>query len=234
MLSPAVGQSGARPGPMQDAVAAMIVTEAVERYLESLRAEPDDVLAAMEHHAARDGIPIVVPPTGALLHVLTAATGARRVLEIGTAIGVSTLYIARALPPDGTIVTFDIDEQRLAAARDYLARAGVLELVQLHHQDAREGLRELTGPFDLAFIDGTKIEYGDYLAQLVPMLRTGGLLVVDNVLMSGTVAEGHGDGHWSDQQVATAREFNEQLLSHPLLSTTITPIGDGVALAARR
>ena len=86
-------------------VPAVIVTEAVSRYLAELRSESDPVLAEMEAHGARDGIPIVVPETGALLHVLALASGARRVLEVGTAIGVSTLYLARALPDDGRVVS---------------------------------------------------------------------------------------------------------------------------------
>src|SRR3981081_2588137 len=110
----------------------------------------------MEAHAARDHIPIVVPETGALLHVLALARGARRVVEVGTAIGVSTLYLARALSPGGSVISFEIDERRHAAARDYLERAGVLDRVELRLQDARTGLAGLEGPFDMAFIDGVK------------------------------------------------------------------------------
>jgi predicted O-methyltransferase YrrM len=209
----------------------MIVTEAVTDYLAGLRAEPDPVLAEMEAHGARDGVPIVVPETGALLQVLALACGVRRILEVGTAIGVSTLYLARALPPDGTIVSFEIDEQRHAAARDYLGRAGVLDRAELRLQDAREGLQALDGTFDMAFIDGVKAQYGDYFDALLPRLRSGGILAVDNVLMSGTVAEGRSDGHWTDEQIATARAFNERLLSHEQLVGTLTPVGDGVLVA---
>src|SRR5437764_6640065 len=141
----------------------MIVTEAVSAYLSTLRATADDVLAEMEAHAARDRIPIVVPETGALLHVLALARGARRVVEVGTAIGVSTLYMARALQPGGQVVSFEIDPERHAAARGYIQRAGVLDRTDLRLEDARSGLRALEGPFDLAFIDGVKAEYGEYL-----------------------------------------------------------------------
>lgn len=212
----------------------MIVTQAVSEYLAGLRPEPDPVLAEMEAHGARDGIPIVVPETGALLHVLALACGARRVLEVGTAIGVSTLYLVRALPPEGTIVSFEIDAERQAAAREYLGRAGVLERCDLRLEDAREGLRALDGAFDMAFIDGVKAQYGDYFDALLPLVRHGGLLAVDNVLMSGTVAEGRSDGHWTDEQISTARAFNERLLRHDELSGTLTPVGDGVLVAVRR
>lgn len=212
----------------------MIVTEAVDSYTESLRTEPDPVLAEMEHHAARDGIPIVVPQTGALLHVLALACKARRVVEVGTAIGVSTLYLARALPPDGKVISFEIDEERHTAARSYLERAGVGDRTDLRLQDAREGLAGLDEQFDMAFIDGVKTQYGDYFDKLLPLLREGGLLVVDNVLMGGTVAEGRSDGHWSDEQIGNARAFNERLLHSEGLSGTVTPVGDGVLVAVKR
>jgi predicted O-methyltransferase YrrM len=212
----------------------MIVTDAVSGYLASLREAPDPVLAEMEAHAARDRIPIVVPETGALLHVLALARGARLVLEVGTAIGVSTLYIARALPPGGKIVSFEVDQRRHVAARGYLERAGMIDRADLRLQDAREGIEALEGGFDMAFVDGVKAQYGDYFDALLPLLRSGAVLAVDNVLMSGTVAEGASDGHWSEEQIRTARAFNQRLLAHDELTGTITPVGDGVLVAVRR
>ena len=86
----------------------------------------------------------------------------------------------------------------------------------------------------MAFIDGVKAQYGDYFDLLVPLLGEGAVLAVDNVLMSGTVAEGRSDGHWTEQQIATARAFNDRLMSHEQLTCTIAPIGDGVLLGVRR
>jgi predicted O-methyltransferase YrrM len=188
----------------------------------------------MELHAARDRIPIVVPETGELLHVLALARGARRILEVGTAIGVSTLYMARALPEDGTIVSFEIDAERHEAARGYLERAGVLSRADLRLQDAREGLPELDPPFDMAFVDGVKAQYGQYFDALVPLLGSRAVLAVDNVLMSGTVAEGYSDGEWRQEQIVNARAFNQRLLADPELSGTLTPVGDGVLVAVKR
>jgi predicted O-methyltransferase YrrM len=212
----------------------MIVTNAVADYLADLRGQPDPVLAEMEERGAREGIPIVVPETGGLLHVLALCRGARRIVEVGTAIGVSTLYLARALPEDGVVVSFEIDPERQAAAREYLERAGVLDRTDLRLQDAREGLEALEGPFDMAFIDGVKTQYGEYFDALLPLLGPRAVLAVDNVLMSGTVAEGRGDGHWSDEQIARARDFNRRLLDHRELVGTLTPVGDGVLVAVRR
>jgi predicted O-methyltransferase YrrM len=212
----------------------MIVTNAVAEYLASLRAQPDPVLAEMEERGAREGIPIVVPGTGALLHLLALCRGARRIVEVGTAIGVSTLYLARALPDGGVVVSFEVDPDRHAAARGYLDRAGVIDRIDLRLQDAREGLDSLEGPFDMAFIDGVKTQYGEYFDALLPLLGSGAVLAVDNVLMSGTVAEGRSDGHWTDQQIAQARAFNHRLLDNHELVGTVTPVGDGVLVAVRR
>lgn len=212
----------------------MIVTNAVAEYLASLRAQPDPVLAEMEERGAREGIPIVVPGTGALLHLLALCRGARRIVEVGTAIGVSTLYLARALPDGGVVVSFEVDPDRHAAARGYLDRAGVIDRTDLRLQDAREGLDSLEGPFDMAFIDGVKTQYGEYFDALLPLLGSGAVLAVDNVLMSGTVAEGRSDGHWTDQQIAQARAFNHRLLDNHELVGTVTPVGDGVLVAVRR
>jgi predicted O-methyltransferase YrrM len=213
----------------------MIVTDAVRRYTEELRAEPDPVLSEMEQCAARDGIPIVVPQTGVLLHVLALACAARRIVEVGTAIGVSTLYLARALPADGKVVSFDIDSERQDAARAYLGRAGVADRCDLRLKDARDGLVELeAGAYDVAFIDGTKTQYSDYFDRLLPLLRKGGILIVDNVLMGGTVAEGRGDEEWTSEQIKSARAFNERLLHSEGLTGTVTPVGDGVLIAVKR
>jgi predicted O-methyltransferase YrrM len=208
----------------------MIVTDQVRDYLERVRPRPDPVLAEMEAHGARDGIPIVPPNTGALLEVLVRAGRVRRALEVGTAIGVSTLYIARGLADGGTIVSFEVDPERHQAARGYLERAGLLDRTDLHLQDAREGLRSLTGSFDFAFLDGVKSQYGDYLELVVPMLSSGALLAVDNVLWGGTVADPDDD----TENAAGLRAFNQRLLSNPDLIATVTPVGDGVLVAVRR
>lgn len=208
----------------------MIITDRVQDYLEAVRRSPDPLLAEMEAHGERDGIPIVLPPTGALLQVLALAHGARRALEVGTAIGVSTLYIARGLLPGATIVSFEIDQERHQAARGYLDRAGLDVRADLRLQDAREGLQSLDGSFDFAFLDGVKAQYGHYFELVMPLLAPGALLVVDNVLMGGSVA----DPADTSARAVTARAFNERLLSDPDLTATVTPVGDGVLVAVRR
>lgn len=213
----------------------MIVTDAVSDYLRGLRPAPDPVLAEMEAQGDRDGVPIVVPEVGELLHVLALGARARRIVEVGTAIGVSTLYLARALPDDGVIVSFEVDPERHAAARDYLDRARVLQRADLRLEDARAGLQSLEpGTFEFAFLDGVKAQYGDYLELVIPLLAPGGVLASDNVLMSGTVAAGHSDGNWTDGQIEIMRAFTARVLADERLVGTVTPVGDGVLVAVRR
>jgi predicted O-methyltransferase YrrM len=212
-------------------VPTVIVSDSVAGYLSQMRAQPDPLLAEMEEQGAREGIPIVMPDTGAFLHVLALASRARRVLEVGTAIGVSTLYLARAVPEDGEVVSFEINQQRQRVAQSYLERAGLGNRIDLRLQDAREGLRELEGEFDFAFLDGVKAQYGDYLDGVLPRLRPGGVLAVDNVLRGGSVAEAAENR--SDEQATLMREFNQQLLEDEQLTGTITPVGDGVLVAVK-
>jgi predicted O-methyltransferase YrrM len=212
----------------------MIVTDTVEGYLRSLVPEPDAVLAEMRKHGDRDDIPIVVPEAGALLSVLVTLAAPRLVVEVGTAIGVSTLHIARALPEGGRIISFEVDPDRHAAARAYLDRAGMLDRADLRLQDAGAGLEALDGPVDMVFLDGLKGDYPRHLALALPLLRPGGMVAVDNMLMSGAVAAGRGDGHWSDEAVADMRAFTRSLLDDDRLVATVLPVGDGVAVAVRR
>ena len=171
----------------------VILAEGLEGYLRSLVPEPDPVLAEMVAHGERDGIPIVYPETGLLLEVLVAAVRVRgRPSRSGTAIGVSTLHIARALGEGGSVVSFEVDAGRQEAARGYLERAGLADRADLRLQDGAEGLEALTGPFDFAFLDAFKDDYARHLALVVPLLRPGGAVAIDNVLLSGMVASSAG------------------------------------------
>ncbi|HET7050885.1 MAG TPA: O-methyltransferase [Solirubrobacteraceae bacterium] len=212
----------------------VILTKAVDEYLATLRREPDGVLAEMEAQAERESIPVVPPETGELLGLLARIRGASRVVEIGTAIGVSTLYIARALGADGQVVSFEIDPARHEAARDYLQRAGLLDRVDLCLQDAREGLASLEGPFDMAFVDAAKMQYGDYIELLLPLLAPRAVMAIDNMLMSGTVATGRGDGNWTEDQIEMARALNARVVGMPEFDASLLPVGDGVLVAVRR
>jgi caffeoyl-CoA O-methyltransferase len=208
----------------------LINDPAVTDYLTGLEPEPDALLAEMRAHGERDRIPIVEHVTGGLLETLAAATGAKRAVEVGTAIGVSTLHLARG---GAHVTSFEVDAERHEAAKDYLKRGGFEPDLRL--QDATEGLATLEpGSFDLAFIDGPKSGYGTHLDQVVGLLRPGGLLLVDNVLMGGGAATGEPTNQWSEESVALIRDFNARLKARDDLRASFLAVGDGVALAVRQ
>lgn len=211
----------------------MILPPAIDHYLAGLVPAADPLLAEMRAHGRRDGIPIVVPETGLLLEVLVAACKPRTVVEVGTAIGVSTLHIARSLPPGGRVTSFEIDPERHAAATEYLARAGLSDRVDLRLTDAADGLAALTEAVDLAFLDGRKDDYPRHLEQVLERLRPAGLVVIDNMLMDGEVVEPDRTGRWGAAQVERMRSFTAALAERSELRCTVLAVGDGVAVCVR-
>lgn len=200
-----------------------------ERYLERLLPPRDALLAEMEEHARRGDVPIADPEVGRLLEVLARAKGARRIVEIGTAIGYGALRLARGAP-QAQVVTIDRDPEMLAAARGYLERGGVLDRVELVEGEALEAIGRLQPPFDLAWVDAAKADYRRYLDRLLPLVVVGGLLVFDNVLWKGRVADPPDD---DDPTADHLRTFNAYLMMHPQLTASVVPLGDGVALATK-
>ncbi len=199
------------------------------RYLERLLPPRDALLREMEEHSARQRIPSSDPEVGRLLEVLVRARGARRALEIGTAIGYGTLSLLRA-GPDVQVVSIDPDPARLGAARGYLEKAGVLRRAELVQGKALEVLPTLTGPFDLVYIDALKTEYRRYLDLALPLVAVGGLVVVDNLLWKGRIAEPPAEPTAEDRAIAA---FNPYFLSHPQLRAVLLPLGDGVGLGVK-
>jgi predicted O-methyltransferase YrrM len=210
-----------------------ILSEHVEAYLRDLRPERSEVMAEMEGLAEREGVPIVHWETGRLLAAMCRALDPL-VLEVGTAIGYSTLHMAEQLER-GRVVTLERDAERAAQARDFLSRAGVAGRVDIVEGDARETIREVEGPFGLLFVDGTKVEYGEYVELAMPKLSERALLVVDNLLMSGEVALPEGaDTFWSAENLASARALNSELVNSNQWVACVLPVGDGIGVAARR
>ena len=211
-----------------------IRSDHVEQYLASVRPARPEPLPEMEELAERDEVPIVNWETGRLLATLVAALDPARVLEVGTAIGYSTLHMASALR-GGSIVTIERDPERARQAREFLTRSGVIERVEIVEADAREAIASLDGPFDLLFLDATKDEVFDYLEAAEPKLSEHALLVVDNLLMGGEVAlPDDAETRWRPEALAAARRFNRELLASEGWLGSVLPVGDGVGLAVRR
>ena len=206
-------------------------------FIDSVAPAPHPVLVEMEAEAERDGIPILDRASGRILAVLAA--GRVRIVEVGTAIGYSTLCMALAQPPAGTIVTLDPDVSRTDRARAFWRRAGVPDdriavvnapaLVAFERADP-----ELEGPFDLAFLDAIKAEYAAYVDVLVPRLCAGALVVADNVLYHGLVAgrrDVDQEGPGAHASADAMRAFDAAVLSDPRFAAAILPVGDGLLVA---
>lgn len=207
-----------------------IVSGCVERYLEEVLPPRGRVLAAMENEARRRGIPIVGPQVGRLLASLAAATGARRVFELGSAIGYSTLWICLGAHPRARVHYTDRSEACAEEARVYLERAGVLERVKFHVvEDAVDALSVAPGHFDLVFNDIDKAGYPRAFREAIPRLRIGGVYVADNCLWSGRVT----DGRSRDAATLALRDHNRMAMEDDRLVGTILPIRDGVFVGTR-
>jgi caffeoyl-CoA O-methyltransferase len=201
-------------------------------YLESLAGAPDAVTLDLENDGRGDDIPIVDRETGRLLAVLVSAKQPHEILEIGTAYGYSTLWMAKALGPGARVVTIDPDRTRTARAESYFARGGVRDRIEIRNAPALEVLPTLPASgFDMVFIDALKEEYGEYLRRSIPLLRHGGLVVVDNLLWAHRASLPKKDG--DDASLVAIRRFNEELFRHPQLLATILPVGDGVGVAVK-
>jgi predicted O-methyltransferase YrrM len=211
---------------------------AVDRYIAELFVPPDPALDAALQACSAAGLPPhqVSPSQGKLLHVLARIQGARTILEIGTLGGYSTIWLARALPPGGSLITLEADPKHAQVARANIARAGLADVVELRLGRALDTLPELAaegrGPFDLIFIDADKRSYADYLAWALRLVRRGGMIIADNVVRRGAVA----DPASGDPGVQGVRRFNELLAAESgVIATEIQTVGskgyDGFAIA---
>jgi len=211
---------------------------AVDTYLGDLLLPPDAVLNEALAASAAAGLPeIQVSPTqGKLLHLLARIQGARRILELGTLGGYSTIWLARALPPGGRLVTLESDAKHADVTRANLVRAGLDAMVDLRLGPALETLPRLAaeghGPFDLIFIDADKEGYAAYFTWALRLSRRGTVIVADNVVRKGAVI----DPHHSDPRVQGVRRFFDLLAAEPrVTATAIQTVGgkgyDGLAIA---
>jgi caffeoyl-CoA O-methyltransferase len=172
------------------------------------------------------------PEQGTFMTLLTRLIGARQAVEIGTFTGYSSLAIARGLPDDGRLLCCDVSEEWTSIARDAWKQAGVEHKVELRLGPAADTLRALPSDpvFDLAFIDADKTSYPVYYAELLPRMRTGGVILVDNVFQDGRVVEEHPDS----ENVRVIKEFNAMVAADDRVDVVMLPIADGLTLAVKR
>ena len=197
---------------------------AVDRYLTELFVPADPALDAALEASAAAGLPSIQVSAnqGKLLHLLARMAGAKRILEIGTLGGYSTIWLARALAPGGRLVTLEYEPKHADVARANIVRAGLAGVVEVIVGPALQSLPKLTGPFDLIFIDADKTGYPDYLEWSLKLSRPGTVVVADNIVRKGAVV----DANSADANVRGVRRFNELLVaSKRITATAIQTVG---------
>ena len=206
-----------------------IVPPELDAYVRELLPARDPVIAEMEAYAAEHNVPIVGPAVGTLLEILARSIGAGRVFEMGSAIGYSTAFFARAVGRGGQVVYTDGSAENAARAQSYLERAGLADRVVFRVGDAAGSLDATTGYYDVVFIDVDKDGYPRALQSAAPRVRRGGYLLADNTLWSGKVV----DPAVRDAATEGIRQFNRTLFALQEFRSVIVPLRDGVAIARR-
>jgi len=201
-------------------------------YLDKLHPASESLLAEMEEYAEANRVPIADREVALFLEITARATGARKVLEIGMAIGYAVLHLLRGMGADGQVVTIEPSEEMISRAGGYFQRAGVSERVRVERGYALEVIPTLADEFDLVYLDAMKEEYEDYLELSLPRLRTGGVVIADNLLWGGQVA---GEIRSPDQQKSTEglRRFNKHFVNHKNLRAVVLPVGDGLGYGVK-
>lgn len=213
---------------MKDRIDAILRREQGE-YLDSLLPARDPLLREMERYAHQHGQPIADPEVGQLLRILVRTRKPRRILEVGTNIGYSVITMGRECAANAIIETIEIDPAILEVARRFVDRAALQSNIVFHQGAALEVLPRLKGTFDFAFIDCVKTEYGDYVDLLMPRLEPGAVMVFDNLLWKGQVAEQAGT-----EEAKALRELNARLMADASLISIILPLSDGIGIAVKR
>jgi caffeoyl-CoA O-methyltransferase len=205
-----------------------ILQRPVERYLDSLLPKRDAVLSEMEAYAKKRDIPIIGPVCGRLLYLMAQLSGAKRIYEMGSAIGYSTIWLARAAGEDAEIFYTDGNPENARRARENFRRSGVESRIRLLVGDAVELMDGVPGEFDLVFIDVDKHQYPAALRKALPRIRSGGLLVTDNVLWYGRSAR-----RAKDARTRAIQQFNRMIYKSSELFPVIVPLRDGVAVCRK-
>lgn len=209
-------------------MAGEITNEAVEKYLYDTLPPRDAVLAEMEKQAAAESIPIIGPAVARLLYLLAQISGAKRIFEMGSAIGYSTIWLARAAGPKAEIFYTDGDPKNAKRAQEFFKRAGVGKRIRQMTGDALEMLDRVRGKFDIIFIDVNKEQYPAALKKAVPRIKRGGLLITDNTLWSGRVARAA-----DNDATRGVQEFNRAVYASKELFPVMIPLRDGVTVCRK-
>ena len=202
----------------------------IDEYLYKLLPARDEVVTEMEKYAAENDIPIIGPAVARMLALFVQVSGAKRIFEMGSAIGYSTIWLARAAGPKGKVVYTDGDPEKARRARDYFRRAGVAKRIEIRVGNALALVKKAPGTFDVIFNDVDKHQYPDALHAALPKLRRGGLFITDNTLWSGKAAR---PAAADDADTQGVQEFNRLVYSSKKLYPVLIPLRDGVAVCQK-
>lgn len=212
----------------------MIVNPGIVEYINSLELDDNTFLEEIEADARRNHVPIVKPETKNLLKLLVLMQKPKRILEVGAAVGFSSLYMNSYQPEDGTIVTIERNEKRIQKAKENIKAAKKEDSITLLEGDAIAILKDLSGDFDFIFVDAAKGQYIHFLDDVLRLLAPGGLLVSDNVLQDGDIAKSRYAIERRDRTIhKRMRDYLYTIKNHEELETTILPVGDGVAISLK-
>lgn len=203
----------------------------ITEYLHTLFPPKDSFLEELESYAKAHDVPIIHPEVRALLQFLCKVSKPARVLEVGTAIGYSAIVFARELPTDGRLITVEREPEMTTLALENIEKAGLSETIRVIEGEALEVLECLNSKFDLIFIDAAKGYYHEFFELVLPLLNDGGIIVSDNVLYKGMTASDDLVKRRQKTIVGRMRDYLEMLCEHPKLTTSVLPVGDGVALS---
>jgi predicted O-methyltransferase YrrM len=206
-----------------------ITVQEVEDYIYSLLPPRDEVLTEMEAEAVKNRIPIIGPAVARVLYQLAIISGAKKIFEMGSAIGYSTIWLARAVGEGGRVIYTDGDQKNADKARRYFDRAGVSDRITIRVGDALELLSEEKEPYDIIFNDVDKTDYPRVFRMALPHLKKGGLFITDNVLWSGRVAKPN-----PDAETKAILELNQLMYQSQEVFTTIIPLRDGVSICVKK
>lgn len=213
----------------------MIVDERMVTYIRSLEVPESAVIEAIEQEALRDRVPIIRKEMQSFLKILLMIKRPMRILEVGAAVGFSSILMSEYMPEGGHITTIENYDKRIPIARANFKRAGKEEQIDLIEGDALEVMHGLEGPYDLIFVDAAKGQYIHYLPEAMRLLGTDGVLVSDNVLQEGDIIESRFAVERRNRTIhSRMREYLYELKHHDQLQTSIIPLGDGVALSVKR
>ena len=212
----------------------MIVDERMVTYIRSLEVPESAVIEAIEQEALRDRVPTIRKEMQSFLKVLLMIKRPMRILEVGAAVGFSSILMSEYMPEGGHITTIENYDKRIPIARANFKRAGKEEQIDLIEGDALEVMHGLEGPYDLIFVDAAKGQYIHYLPEVMRLLGTDGVLVSDNVLQEGDIIESRFAVERRNRTIhSRMREYLYELKHHDQLQTSIIPLGDGVALSVK-